>query len=39
MCKAQITVVEDEAIVAKDVRHKPKSLGYSVARSGEEAVA
>jgi PAS domain S-box-containing protein len=42
MDKAQVLVVEDEAIVAIDLQYKLEALGYcvpSVTRSGEEAVA
>ena len=41
MAKAKILVVEDEGIIAKDIRNSLKSLGYAVlavAFSGEEAV-
>jgi len=42
MEKAQILIVEDEAIVSMDLRYKLESLGYTVpaeAKSGEDAVA
>jgi len=42
MDKAQILIVEDEAIVSMDLRYKLESLGYTVpaeAKSGEDAVA
>jgi PAS domain S-box-containing protein len=41
MAKAQILIVEDESIVAKDIQNTLKILGYAVsavASSGEEAV-
>ena len=41
MANARIMIVEDEAIVALDLQHKLKTLGYAVsgvASSGEEAV-
>jgi diguanylate cyclase (GGDEF)-like protein/PAS domain S-box-containing protein len=41
MSPAQIMVVEDESIVAKDINHRLKSLGYQVpamASSGAEAI-
>jgi len=41
MSNARIMIVEDEAIVALDLQHKLKTLGYAVsgvASSGEEAV-
>ncbi|MCI0528677.1 MAG: response regulator, partial [Nitrospira sp.] len=41
MMKAQILVVEDNTIVAKDIQYSLKQLGYTVptiAFSGEEAV-
>jgi len=41
MSNAHIMIVEDEAIVALDLQHKLKTLGYAVsgvASSGEEAV-
>jgi CheY-like chemotaxis protein len=41
MRKAQVLVVEDEAIVAIDLQYKLEALGYSVpsvTRSGEQAV-
>ena len=42
MGKARVLVVEDEAIVAIDLKYKLEALGYcvpSVTRSGEEAIA
>ncbi len=42
MDKVHVLIVEDEAIVSMDLRHKLEALGYSVPaeiRSGEEAVA
>jgi len=42
MGKANVLVVEDEAIVSMDLRNKLESFGYNVSaviRSGEEAVA
>ncbi len=41
MDKARILIVEDEAIVSMDLRHKLEAMGYSVPAeisSGEEAV-
>ena len=41
MARAQVLVVEDEAVVAMDIQTKLEDLGYSVLaliRSGEEAV-
>ena len=41
MAKAKILVVEDEALVAKDIQNTLKGLGYDVAAialSGEEAI-
>jgi len=41
MTQAQILIVEDESIVAIDIQHRLKSLGYAVsgvASSGEEAL-
>ena len=41
MDKVRVLIVEDEAIVSMDLRHKLESLGYGVSaeiRSGEEAV-
>jgi len=41
MDKAQVLIVEDEAIVSMDLRYNLEALGYSVVaetRSGEEAV-
>jgi len=41
MSKANILIVEDESIVAKDIQHSLKKLGYNVVAicsSGEEAV-
>ena len=40
MAKAQILVVEDESIVAKDIQHRLSALGYhipAVASSGATA--
>ena len=42
MCKATILIVEDEAIVAEDLRHKLARLGYEVCGAterGEDALA
>ena len=41
MANAQILVVEDESIIAKNIEHELKSMGYEVpaiAASGEEAI-
>ena len=42
MSKANILIVEDESIVAKDIQHSLKKLGYNVvgiSSSGEEAIS
>lgn len=42
MAKTNILIVEDESIVAKDIQHSLKKLGYSVAAicaTGEDALA
>ena len=41
MSKIKLLVVEDESIVAMDIKHRAESLGYEVTAitpSGEEAI-